>query len=167
MEAKENHLDVLINNAGITGEQPQNISECNIDNLRKVFETNFFGAVQTTQQLIYLLKKSDEPRIINISSPLGSLSVQSVSENPNHRIYDAYSSSKTALNAFTVLLSKEFQNTNFKIISVEPGYTATNLNQHKGTQTTEQAANVIVKFITGPNIETGKFYDRNGGELTW
>ncbi len=167
LEAKAQQLDVLINNAGIAGEQPQNISTGDINNLRKIFETNFFGAVQTTQQFMGLLKKSDEPRIINISSPLGSLAVQSVSENPNHRIYDAYSCSKTALNAFTVLLSKEFQNTNFKIISVEPGYTATNLNQYKGTQTTEQAAKVIVKFTTIANVQTGNFFDRNGDELAW
>lgn len=160
-------LDMLINNAGIAGEQPQNMSTGDINNLRNVFETNFFGAVQTTQQFIDLLKKSDEPRIINISSPLGSLSIQSNSQNPNHRIYDAYSCSKTALNAFTVLLSKEFQDTNFKIISVEPCYTATNLNQYKGTQTTEQAAGIIVKFATLSNVPTGKFFDRNGDELAW
>lgn len=160
-------LDVLINNAGIAGEQPQNMSVDNLNNLRNVFETNFFGAVQTTQQFIGLLEKSDEPRIINISSPLGSLSVQSNSQNPNYRIYDAYSSSKTALNAFTLLLAKEFQDTNFKIISVEPGHTATNLNQYQGTQTAEQAAGVVVKFATLSDVLTGKFFDRNGDELPW
>jgi len=167
LATKIQQLDVLINNAGIAGKQPQNISSVEIGHLSEVFETNFFGAVQTTQQFIDLLKKSDEPRIINVSSPLGSLAVQSNSQNPNHRIYDAYSSSKTALNAFTVLLSKEFQGTNFKIISVEPGYTATNLNQYQGTQTTEQAANIIVKFATLSNVPTGNFFDRNGNELAW
>lgn len=167
IEAKTQQLDVLINKAGIVGEQPQNISIGDIKNLRKVFETNFFGAVQTTQQFIDLLKKSDEPRIINVSSPLGSLSVQSNSQNPNHRIYDAYSSSKTALNAFTILLARELQDTNFKINSVEPGYIATNLNQYKGTQTAEQGASLIVKFTTLSNVPTGKFFDRNGEELAW
>ncbi len=167
IKAKTPQLDVLINNAGIAGEQPQNISTGDIKNLRNVFETNFFGAVQTTQQFIELLQKSDEPRIINVSSPLGSLSIQSDSLNPNYRIYDAYSSSKTAFNAFTVLLSKEFQDTHFKIISVEPGYTATNLNQYKGTQTAEEAAGIIVKFATVSNVPTGKFFDSNGDELAW
>lgn len=167
LEARSQQLDVLINNAGIVGEQPQNMSVNNLNNLRNVFETNFFGAVQTTQQFIDLLEKSDEPRIINVSSPLGSLSVQSNSQNPNYRIYDAYSSSKTALNAFTLLLAKEFENTHFKIVSVEPGYTATNLNQYQGTQTAEQAAGIIVKFSTLSDIPTGKFFDRNGDELPW
>lgn len=167
LENQTEQLDILINNAGIAGDQPQNMSTGDIGNLRNVFETNFFGAVQATQQFIELLKASEAPRIINISSPLGSLSVQSNSQNPNHRVYDAYSASKTALNAFTVLLSKELQDGNFKIISVEPGYTATNLNQYQGTQSTAQAADIIVKITTLAEIPTGKFFDRNGDELTW
>jgi len=68
LESNIESLDVLINNAGIAGEMPQNISNVEIDNLRKVFETNFFGAVQTTQQFIPLLQKSTEPVIVNVSS---------------------------------------------------------------------------------------------------
>jgi NAD(P)-dependent dehydrogenase (short-subunit alcohol dehydrogenase family) len=164
LETKVDALDVLINNAGIAGEKPQNISEIKMENLRTVFETNFFGAVQTTQQFIGLLKKSNGPRIVNVSSQLSSLTFHSNTEN----IYDveAYSCSKTALNAFTVLLAKEFRNTNFKINSVEPGYTATDLNQFKGTQTAEQAAAAIVKYATLDNVATGKLFKKEG-ELLW
>ena len=167
LEGKVKQLDVLINNAGIGGGQAQNLSTGEIENLRKVFDTNFFGAVQTTQQFIPLLKKSNEPRIVNVSSGLGSLTIHSSTQNPNYAIYDAYSCSKTALNAFTVLLAKEFRNTNFKINSVTPGYTATDLNHFQGTQTPEQAAKVIVKYATvdkdGP---TGKFL-KEDGEVDW
>ena len=167
LEVKVKQLDVLINNAGIGGGQAQNLSTGEIENLRKVFDTNFFGAVQTTQQFIPLLKKSNEPRIVNVSSGLGSLTIHSSTQNPNYAIYDAYSCSKTALNAFTVLLAKEFKNTNFKINSVTPGYTATDLNHFQGTQTPEQAAKVIVKYATvdkdGP---TGKFL-KEDGEVDW
>ena len=167
LEGKVKQLDVLINNAGIGGGQAQNLSTGEIENLRKVFETNFFGAVQTTQQFLSLLKKSNEPRIVNVSSGLGSLTIHSSTQNPNYAIYDAYSCSKTALNAFTVLLAKEFRNTNFKINSVTPGYTATDLNHFQGTQTPEQAAKVIVKYTTvdkdGP---TGKFL-KEDGEVDW
>jgi NAD(P)-dependent dehydrogenase (short-subunit alcohol dehydrogenase family) len=167
LETKIRALDVLINNAGIAGEQPQNIATCEMENLRNVFETNFFGAVQTTQQFIGLLKKSDEPRIVNVSSELGSLAAHSNTQNPNYTIYDAYSSSKTALNAFTVMLANEYSNTTFKINSVTPGYTATDLNQNKGTQTAEQAAKVIVKYATlGHDGPTGKFYSSKG-EVAW
>lgn len=167
LESKTQQLDLLINNAGIAGGQPQNISAISMESLREVFETNFLGAIQTTQQLIELLKKSKAPKIINISSPLGSLTFQSNTQNPNHRIYDAYSCSKTALNAFTLLLAREFQNTNFSINSVEPGYTATNLNQYQGTQTPEQAAAIIVKLAMSTDAPTGKFFDRDGNELAW
>ena len=167
LEVKIQQLDVLINNAGIAGDQPQNISTVEIENLRKVFETNFFGAVQTSQQFINLLKKSNMPRIVNVSSQLASLTFHSNTQNPNHAIYDAYSSSKTALNAFTILLAKEFRGTNFKINSVEPGYTATDLNQFKGAQTVEQAAKVIVKYATlESDGATGKYF-KEEGELAW
>ncbi len=166
LENKIEALDVLINNAGISGEQPQNISTIDIDNLRKVFETNFFGAVQTTQQFINLLKKSKEPIIINISSELGSLTVHNRTQNPNYKMYDAYSCSKTALNAFTVMLANEFRGAKLRIISVTPGYTATDMNQFKGTQTVEEGAKSIVKFATsdkeGP---TGKFFREE--EIPW
>lgn len=167
LESKTDALDVLINNAGISGGQPQNISSIKIEDLRKVFDTNFFGAVQTTQEFIPLLKKSKEPRIVNVSSELGSLSVHTSTQNPNYAIYDAYSSSKTALNAFTVMLANEFRNTNFKINSVTPGYTATDFNHYKGTQTVAEGVKAIVKCATlnsdGP---TGKFF-KEAGEIDW
>jgi NAD(P)-dependent dehydrogenase (short-subunit alcohol dehydrogenase family) len=167
LESKVDSLDVLINNAGISGGLPQNISSIKMEDLRKVFDTNFFGAVQTTQQFIPLLKKSKEPKIINVSSGLGSLAIHSNTQNSNFKIYDAYSCSKTALNAFTVMLANEFKDAPFKINSVTPGYTATDLNNFKGTQTVEQAAKVIVRFANmdkdGP---TGKFLGESG-EVAW
>lgn len=167
LESKTQHLDVLINNAGIAGEQPQNFSTCEIDLLRNVFDTNFFGVIQTTQQFLGLLKKSKEPVIVNVSSELGSLTrYSSASRNPNWDIYNAYSSSKTALNAFTVLLANELRDTNVKINSVCPGYTATDLNQFKGTQTAEQAAGILVKYVTLETIGTGKCFNKDG-EVAW
>ena len=141
LEAKIEALDVLINNAGIGGELPQNISTIEIENLRKVFETNFFGAVQTTQQFLGLLKKSNNPIIVNVSSGLGSLTVHNSRINPN---YDAYSCSKTALNAFTVKLANEFINTNL-----------------------EQRAKSIVKYATlGIDGPTGGFF-KEDEEIPW
>jgi NAD(P)-dependent dehydrogenase (short-subunit alcohol dehydrogenase family) len=158
---KTQKLDVLINNAGIAGQQPQNLSSGNIEDLRQVFETNFFGAVQTTQQFMDLLKKSDEPRIVNVSSGLGSLTYHSSS--PDFGMFAIYSCSKTALNAFTVNLAKELKDTNFKINSVDPGYTATKLNNYRGTQTVEEAVGVIVKYATLNNdAPTGKFFNKDG-----
>lgn len=164
LENKIQQLDLLVNNAGIAGQQPQNIVDGDIENLRNVFDTNCFGAIQTTQQFIPLLKKCEEPRIINVTSGLASLTLQSSEDynNPNAALYDAYTCSKIALNAFTVLLAREFRGSNFKINSIAPGYTATDLNGFKGTQTVEQAAAIIVKYATEENCPTGKYLNKDG-----
>jgi NAD(P)-dependent dehydrogenase (short-subunit alcohol dehydrogenase family) len=168
LAAKIESLDVLINNAAITGGQPQNISTSDIEIYRKVFDTNYFGTIQTTQQFIPLLEKSALPIIINVASEVGSLTMHSSEgRNPNWDFYHAYGSSKTAVNSFTVMLANELRNTNFKINSITPGYTATDLNDHKGTKTIEEGAKPIVKLATmdsdGP---TGKFF-REEGEVPW
>ena len=168
LETKIEALDVLINNAAITGEQPQNISTFDIEILKKVFDTNYFGTIQTTQQFIPLLKKSNLPIIINVSSEVGSLTMHtSPGRSPNWDFYNAYGSSKTALNSFTVMLANEFRDTHFKVNSVTPGYTATDLNDHKGIKKVEDGAKPIVRLATlnmdGP---TGKFF-REEGEVPW
>ncbi|HET8574320.1 MAG TPA: SDR family oxidoreductase [Edaphocola sp.] len=168
LESQTGVLDVLINNAGIAGEQPQNMSAGDMGNLRNVFETNFFGVVRTTQQFIPLLKRSSRPVIINVSSEMGSLATQSHTKNPNRGSYDAYSCSKAALNAFTVMLSNELMSAGFRINSVTPGYTATNLNQYQGAKTPEEGASAIVKYVTMPESEmaSGKFFNGDG-EIPW
>jgi len=168
LESKIEALDILINNAGITGDQPQNISASPIENFRKVFDTNYFGTIQTTQQLIPLLKKSRQPVIVNVASELGSLTMHtSLERNPDWDIYNAYGSSKTAVNSFTVMLANEFSDTNFKINSVTPGYTATELNDYKGTKTVEEGAGPIVKCaMLDKDGPTGKFF-KDGGEVPW
>jgi NAD(P)-dependent dehydrogenase (short-subunit alcohol dehydrogenase family) len=167
VESQTDVLDVLINNAGIAGTQPQNIVTGEMENLRQVFDTNFFGVVQTTQQFIPLLKKSNHPVIANISSELGSLTLHHETPNPNFSLYDAYSCSKTALNAFTVMLANALRDQGFKVNSITPGYTATQLNQYQGLQTPEQGASAIVKYVTlnGEGL-SGKFFNQQG-EVPW
>lgn len=81
-------------------------------------------------------------------------------------MFNAYSCSKAALNAFTVTLAYELRDTNFKINSVTPGYTATDFNLHKGTQTVEQGAKAIVNSVTlGHHGATGKFFREE--EIPW
>lgn len=167
LESKTEYLDVLINNAGISGNQPQNLSYCNLDDLRKTFDTNYFGAMQVTQQFLGLLKKSGTPSIINVSSEIGSLTMQtSPGRNPNWDLYNGYGSSKTALNTLTILLSKELSNLKIRVNSVTPGYTATDLNQYKGIKTAEQGAKPIVKLAVSEDGSTGKFF-KEGGEVPW
>lgn len=167
LESRIEVLDLLINNAAIAGEQPQHFATIDMKILRKVFETNFFGAIHTTQQFLPLLERSPSPMIINVSSELGSLTRHtSPQRNPNWNQYDAYGSSKTALNAFTVALANAYRNTKFRINSVTPGYSATDLNGFVGVQTAEQGARYIVNFaIRGADAPTGSFFKEE--PLAW
>lgn len=164
LEQQVPQLDILINNAGIRGDIPQLASDVSDQTLRTVFDTNFFGMIQVTQAFLPLLKKSDQPRIVNVSSDLGSLSLRS---NPDwqysHLERAAYGPSKTALNAYTVSLAYELKDTPFKVNAVNPGFTATDFNGFKGTKKAEDAATLIVQYATlladGPS---GQFWSDDG-----
>jgi len=165
---KTNSLDVLINNAGISGGFPQSPTSLSMEKIRKVFDTNFFGTINVTMAFLDLLKQSDEPRIVNVTSGLASLTLHS---DPSWKYYNskggAYGPSKTALNAYTVALAHEFRNSAFKINAVDPGFTATDFNNHRGTGSIPDAARIIVKYATiGADGPTGKYFsnDMEGGE---
>ena len=147
LEAKITELDVLINNAGIRGEVPQVPSKIPIERIREIFETNFFGVIQVTQEFIPLLQKSEVPIVVNVTSDLGSLTFRSDPTLKSYRLERAgYGPSKTALNAYTVALAVEFKDSKFKINCVNPGHTATDFNNYKGTKSVAQGASVIVKY---------------------
>ena len=169
LEDKLPALDILINNAGIAGIQPQHISQCDMNSLREIFETNYFGVIQTTQQFLPLLRKSEAPSIVNVSSEVGSLTMQTAAERrANWDNYYAYGSSKTALNAFTIALAHELSDTNVRVNSVTPGYTATDLNGfHQTAKKVELGAKVIVDLATQQLPGTsGKFFGEEG-EMPW
>ncbi len=171
MEKKIESLDVLINNAGILGNMPQEPSITSIENYKTVFQTNVFGTIEVTQQFLELLEKSESPRIVNVSSEVGSLTENS---DPTWSKYDSvkpffavYGVSKSAVNAYTIALAYQLRNTNFKVNSVTPGHTATDFNNYKGIKTVEEGAKPIVKCATLSNEgATGKFYSEEG-EVRW
>jgi len=160
-------LDVLINNAGISGGIPQAALATSTDTIREVFDTNFFGVINVTKAFLDTLKKSAEPRIVNVTSGLGSLTLHA---DPNWKYYKvksaAYGPSKSALNAYTIVLAYELQDTAFKVNAVDPGYTATDFNHHSGPGTVEDAAGRVVKYATiDQNGPTGGFFsDDNNPE---
>lgn len=164
---KINTLDVLINNAGVSGGFPQTAQNTPLDTFKQVFETNLFGVIATTQAFIDLVKKSEQPRIVNVTSGLGSLTLHN---DPNWKYYHvkgaAYTSSKAALNAYTIVLAYELRDTAFKVNAVDPGYTATDFNHHSGPGTVEDAAARVVKAATldesGPTSQF--FSDDNAPE---
>jgi NAD(P)-dependent dehydrogenase (short-subunit alcohol dehydrogenase family) len=168
IEDKFGKLDILVNNAAVALDMNQKPSEVDMQTLRKTFDTNFFGAIAVTQALLPLIRKSDAGRIVNVSSGLGSLTQHS---DPTWEFYPvkllAYNASKTALNAFTVTLAYELKETAIKVNSADPGFTATDLNDHRGYKTVEQGAAVIIQLATLPaDGATGSYFD-DQGVLPW
>ncbi|HEY9757623.1 MAG TPA: SDR family oxidoreductase [Oculatellaceae cyanobacterium] len=174
------HLDVLINNAAIsnTGLAPDmpiqeyvkttRTSVVSLDEMRAVFETNVFGVVAVTQAMLPLLRQSKEPRIVNVSSGVGSLTRNSDLSYPYRSIFGpVYPASKTALNAITLALAIELESSGIKVNAACPGHTKTNLNNYSGPQTVEEGAREPVRLaLLGKDGPTGTFSNAEG-PLPW
>lgn len=156
---KTDVLDVLINNAGITGGFPQSALEATSQQFLDVFETNVIGVVRVTQAFMDLVRMSPQPRIVMVSSSQGSLTL---ANDPNNMYYHhkgaVYQPSKSALNMYATILAYELRKTPIKVNMVDPGFTNTDFNGHRGTGTVEDAGKRIVKYAMLANDgPTGKF----------
>ncbi len=163
IESEFGKLDILVNNAGVAIDNAPP-SQLDIEVLRRTYDTNFFGVFALTKAMLPLLRKSDAGRIVNMSSGLGSLAQNT---DPNWEYAQvkvlAYNSSKTALNAMTVQFAHELKDTPIKVNSADPGYVATDLNDHRGTRTVQQGATAPVRLATLPaDGPTGSFFNENG-----
>lgn len=157
--AKTGGLDVLINNAGISDRTP--VVETAAADVLRVLEMNVLGPVRVVRAFTPLLEGSASPVVVNVSSGVGSLTYAS---DPNGPYSDlnllAYPISKAALNMLTIQWAKAHPR--WRVNSADPGFTATGLNQHRGTQTVEEGTDEIVRLATmGTNGPTGTFSDRN------
>jgi NAD(P)-dependent dehydrogenase (short-subunit alcohol dehydrogenase family) len=164
IDADFGRLDILVNNAGIVGQGDGLPSVCSLDAIERAFRVNFIGSVAVTQAMLPLLRKAPSASIVNVSSGLGSLT-KSGDPAWTHVAakYLGYAASKAALNMLTVQLAWELRDTSIKVNSVEPGYTATDLNQHRGTQTIPEGAAEIIRVALLPeNGPTGIFSGRRG-----
>jgi NAD(P)-dependent dehydrogenase (short-subunit alcohol dehydrogenase family) len=158
-------LDVLVNNAGITGNGGQAPSTADLDTVRKVFETNVFGVIAVTNAMLPLLLRSPAPRIVNVSSGVGSLAAMNDPDSPLAGLpaSAAYVPSKTALNSVTVQYAKELRKVDILVNAADPGYCATDLNNHTGYRSAAQGAAIAVRLATlGPDGPTGGFFNDDG-----
>ncbi|GAB3276575.1 SDR family oxidoreductase [Larkinella harenae] len=153
-------LDVLINNAGISGDLEQSALGSSIDQFKAVFDTNLFGVARVTQAFYDLLKESPEPRIVNVSTSMASLNLAAdLSNSAYPPRYVVYQSSKAALNMYTINLAYELRDTSFKVNAVCPGYTQTDFTGFQGSSTVEQAGKRITKYaMIDQDGPTGKFF---------
>jgi len=159
--AAEGHLDVLVNNAGITGPQDAP-ADVTADSVRETYEVNVFGTVRVTHAMLPLLQASESPVIVNVSSGLGSFAVTADPTRLESTFaVIAYGSSKAAVSALTTQYARAFPE--LRVNVVDPGYTATDLNGNSGHQTVTEGTDAIVAMATiGSDGPTGTFSDRDG-----
>ena len=154
-------LDVLVNNAGISGGMVP-VPEVTPDVVERVLATNVVGIVRVTQAFTPLLKRSPNPVIVNVSSGLCSIGITSDPERLESTLVGLqYPASKAAVNMLTTQYAKALPE--MRVNCVDPGYTATDFNRHSGHKTVEQGADVIVQMAlldsSGP---TGTYVDDQG-----
>ena len=167
IEERFGRLDVLVNNAGIVGGMPQSPGDVDLGTVRAAVETNVFGVIRVTEAMLPLLRRSAAPRIVNLSSTVGSLTRQSDLAGETGPISLGYSPSKTFLNAVTVQYAKALRDTNILINAACPGYVATDLNGFRGYRTPEQGTATAIRLATLPGDgPTGGFFD-DAGVIPW
>ena len=141
-------LDVLVNNAGILGGAPSAPRDEEVENVRRVYETNVFGVIRVTQGFVPLLAAAGGAQVIMVSSGLASLTLMS---DPASRVHATnilgYATSKTALNAVAVSFAKDLAPLGIRVNAVDPGHTATELNGRSGPRSVEQAAASIMAVL--------------------
>jgi NAD(P)-dependent dehydrogenase (short-subunit alcohol dehydrogenase family) len=170
VEKEYGKLDILINNAGVLVEPLGGNTSTTISDkeLRETFDTNFFAVIAVTSAFLPLLKKSDAGRIVNVSSILGSLTLQATPRSP---IYEAkalaYDASKSALNAYTIHLAHALKDTKIKVNSAHPGWVKTDLGSDAAPMNVVDGAKTEVELATiGVDGPSGGFFHM-GETISW
>ena len=172
LEEKFNKLDILVNNAGMMHPDEalfaNSAETVTSEILRATFDVNFFGLVELTQALLPLIKKSEAGRIVNISSILGSLAINSDVNSDFSQVKPlAYNTSKTAVNQFTVHLAAALKDTPVKVNSAHPGWVKTDLGGDQAPMDVREGSKTAVRLATlEPDGPTGRFFHVEE-ELPW
>ncbi|MFJ9708041.1 MULTISPECIES: SDR family NAD(P)-dependent oxidoreductase [unclassified Streptomyces] len=159
--AHEGRIDVLINNAGVSGPHVDP-DELTAADALAVFDVNLFGVIRTTTAFLPLLRRSADPVVVNVSSGLGSVALtHDPARVESTVVAPLYNSSKAALVMLTTQYAKAFKD--IRVNAADPGYTATDLNANSGPQTVTEGTDAIVRLATEPSgAGTGRFIDRDG-----
>jgi NAD(P)-dependent dehydrogenase (short-subunit alcohol dehydrogenase family) len=168
IQTQYGRLDILVNNAAIVDKADGPPSTADPEAVRRVLDVNFFGVLAVTQAMLPLVRKSQAGRIVMLSSGLGSLTWNADPQWPFAAVKPlGYNGSKAILNMMTVQLAWELRDTAIKVNTVNPGYTATDLNGNKGTQTlAEGAAEALRQALAPDDAPTGRFVG-TGGVVPW
>jgi NAD(P)-dependent dehydrogenase (short-subunit alcohol dehydrogenase family) len=165
---RHGRLDILVNNAGISQKDDGPPSVAHPDAVRRILEVNFFGVLAVTQAMLPLVRSSLSGRIVMVSSGLGSLTWNA---DPAWSFAAVkrlgYNGSKAILNMMTVQLAWELRDTPIKVNTVNPGFTATDLNQNRGTQTVAEGAAETVRQALAPDDAPSGGFFQTGGPVPW
>uniref|UniRef100_UPI000A3D2A37 SDR family NAD(P)-dependent oxidoreductase n=1 Tax=Streptomyces recifensis TaxID=67355 RepID=UPI000A3D2A37 len=171
VERQEGGLDVLVNNAGISGDMgpdwSQDPTTIDLDQIRTVVDTNVLGVVRVTNAMLPLLRRSSAARIVNVSSSVGSLTRQADPDVEVGPIMAAYAPSKTFLNGMTVQYARQLAGSGVLVNAMCPGLVATDFNGHAGSRTPEQGAATAIRLATLPDDgPSGSFFE-DAGVVPW
>ena len=167
IERQAGRLDVLVNNAGLSGEVGpgwvQDPTTLDLDLVRTVVETNVIGVIRVTNAMLPLLRRAASPRIVNVSSAVGSVTRQADPGIEIGPIMAAYAPSKSFLNAVTVQYARQLADTNILINAACPGLVATDFTSFLGPRTPEQGAATAIRLATLPDDgPSGGFFEDEG-----
>ncbi len=165
--AERGGLDVLVNNAGITGGVPQNPTAIDPAAVLRVVDTNVVGVLRVTNACLPLLRQSAHPRVVVVSSSVGSLTLQTTPGSFVGPVSGGYAPSKTFLNALVIQYVKDLKGSNILINAGCPGFVATDLNGHRGTRTPQQGAAIAIKLATLPDDGPTGTYSDDAGPIPW
>src|SRR6266545_315484 len=155
VDTEYGRLDILVNNAGIARADGRGLpSDTTLATLREVYEINVFGVVAVTNAMLPLLRRAAAARIVNVSSEVGSITSQTDPASPLSQMPASaqYPSSKAALNMLTAMYAKELRDTPIKVNAANPGYTATDFNDHRGFGSAAEGAEPSVYLATLPDL---------------
>ena len=159
---KFDSLDILINNAGMTGKRDLTFGSLHKDDMGQVFEVNSISPLLMTEKFVKLLRKSPNPRVINISSWMGSITHRQNTSN------FSYCASKAALNMFSKLLSNSLRKDGIIVIPMHPGWVKTRMGTQQAPIEPESSIKGMIKVINSLTIaDSGKFFDWTGKEVNW
>jgi NAD(P)-dependent dehydrogenase (short-subunit alcohol dehydrogenase family) len=160
-QLRNESIDVLINNAGISSED-RSINDVNMSDFTRVFTANTFGPSLVTRAFLPHLRAGKRRTVVNISSLLGSLS------KVDHGFGHAYCASKAALNMLTVRTAQDLAGDGFTVVTISPGWVRTDMGGNEAPLSPEQSISALVRTIDAltPGAN-GKFLDYDGTPLPW
>ena len=154
-------IDVLINNAGVLDREKQGMLGVSAEAWLEAFRINSIAPFQVAVGLLENLKKSSRPRIISVSSQLGSLNLK----GPG--LY-AYNSSKAALNQVMKIMAQDLEGDGIMVCPIHPGWVQTDMGGSEADITPQESAGGIISFIDNLTMEqSGRFWQWNGEEHPW